>query len=415
MSESSRSREGRATNKPVVLVLASTYPRWRDDPEPGFVHELCKRLVDRFEVIALVPDAPGADPSGILDGVQVVRYRYAPRRWQTLVNAGGIVANLRRARWKWLLVPAFIVGQYLAARRILRQRKIDVAHAHWLLPQGWIARRLRERYGVPYLITSHGGDLFGLRGDIATRMKRKVAVTCAGMTVVSSAMREECARIGLHPPVLEVLPMGVDLQQRFMPEPDQQRVPDELLFVGRLVAKKGLVHLLAAMPAVIAQRPKVRLVIVGFGPEQAALQAQASRLGIVDRVEFKGATPQADLPAFYRRAALFVAPFIRDASGDQEGLPVALMEAIGCGCPVVVGDVAGVRDLLGGAAAGVIVNPDDTTALASAILAVLRDPDAAASRARALRDAAAARVDWRQIAAGYASLLDRCIEASRGT
>ena len=79
--------------KPGLLVLASTYPRWKDDHEPGFVHELCKRLAGSFDVVALVPDAPGADPDGLLDGVDVVRYRYAPRWLQTLVNDGGIVTT----------------------------------------------------------------------------------------------------------------------------------------------------------------------------------------------------------------------------------------------------------------------------------------------------------------------------------
>lgn len=402
----------REAGKPTLLVLASTYPRWRGDPEPGFVHELCRRLTARFKVIALVPDAPNADPSGMLDGVEVVRYRYAPRRCQTLVNDGGIVANLKRSRWKWLLVPGFVCGQYFAARRLLRGRRIDLVHAHWLLPQGWIARRLRRRFNVPYLVTSHGGDLFGLRGKPATAMKRKVAATCSGMTVVSTAMRDEAVRLGLHPQVLEVLPMGVDLQQRFVPDPGQQRAQDELLFVGRLVPKKGLTHLLDALPAVLAQRRQVHLVVAGFGPEQSALQAQAQRLGIAGHIEFKGATPQADLPALYRRAALFVAPFIRDDSGDQEGLPVALMEAIGCGCPVVVGDVAGVHDLLGDAAMDVVVQPDDRVLMAAAILAALRDPGASIARARQLRNAAAARVDWQHVAAGYGALLDRCIEES---
>jgi glycosyltransferase involved in cell wall biosynthesis len=396
--------------KPAALVIASTYPRWSGDPEPGFIHELCKRLVEHFEVIALVPDAPNAEPGGMLDGVEVVRYRYAPRRWQTLVNDGGIVANLRRSRWKWLLVPGFMFGQYFAARRLLRGRRIDVIHAHWLLPQGLIARQLRKRYGTPYIVTSHGGDLFGLRGKLETAMKRKVAAACSAMTVVSTAMRDESMHIGLRPRVLEVLPMGVDLQQRFIPDPAQVRARDELLFVGRLVPKKGLVHLLNAMPAVLAERPGAMLSIAGFGPEEDALKQQAARLGIADKVRFMGAKPQSELPTLYRHASVFVAPFIRDPSGDQEGLPVALMEAIGCGCPVVVGDVPGVHDLLGEAAAEVSVRPEDSAALAAAIVAALRDPEAAATRALQMRNAAAARVDWRTIAAGYAMLLQRCIE-----
>lgn len=391
--------------KPTVLVLASTYPRWRGDPEPGFVHDLCRRLIDRFEVIALVPDAPGADPDGLFDGVEVIRYRYAPRRLQTLVNAGGIAANLQRHGWKWLLLPGFLLGQYLAARRVLRRRHVDVIHAHWLIPQGLVAWCLRRQTGTPYLVTSHGGDLFGLRGRWLAAPKRGVAAASSAMTVVSSAMRAEAARIGLQPPHLEVLPMGVDLRGRFVVDPDVQRADAELLFVGRLVAKKGLVHLLDALPAVIAQNPQVELRIAGFGPEEAALRAQAQRLGIGAQVHFMGPVAQADLPALYRRASLFVAPFVRDAHGDQEGLPVVLMEAIGCGCPVLVGEVAGIHDLLGAAGAEVCVQPADTAALAAAIVATLAAPQPAQARAQAMREAAAGWIDWQAIADGYARLL----------
>jgi hypothetical protein len=99
------------TGRRTLLVLASTYPRWAGDPEPAFVHELCKRLRTAFDVVALVPDAPGADASGPFEGVEVIRYRYAPRSWQTLVNNGGIMTNLRRNRWKLLLVPPLLLAR----------------------------------------------------------------------------------------------------------------------------------------------------------------------------------------------------------------------------------------------------------------------------------------------------------------
>jgi glycosyltransferase involved in cell wall biosynthesis len=390
-----------------MLVLASTYPRWRDDPEPGFVHELCRRLAEHFVVVALVPDAPGADPSGVFEGVEVVRYRYAPRRWQTLVNNGGIVTNLKRSAWKWLLVPGFVAGQYVAARKLLRARTFHVLHAHWLLPQGLIARSLARQARLPYLVTSHGGDLFGLQSRVLNALKRKVAVSAAAMTIVSSAMRDEARRIGLAPPSLEVLPMGVDLHERFIPSQDanHHRNGDELLFVGRLVPKKGLVHLIDALPAVLARRPATLLTIAGFGPEEENLRGQARRLGIADRVVFTGAMQQRALPDLYRRAALFVAPFVRDASGNQEGLPVVLMEAIGCGCPIVVGNVAGLGDLLGEALRDVCVDPADPNALAAAILAALDDPMTARTRAETLRRLAIGKVDWNIIAAAYTRVL----------
>jgi glycosyltransferase involved in cell wall biosynthesis len=391
-------------DKPTVLVLASTYPRWANDPEPGFVHQLCRRLTRRYTVVALVPDAPGADPSGMFEGVHVVRYRYAPRRLQTLVNHGGIAANLKLHRWKWLLLPGFVAGQFLAARRLLRQRRVDVVHAHWLIPQGLVARWL----GRPYLVTSHGGDLFGLRSGLLTALKRKVAASSAGMTVVSRAMQEEAARQGIRAPMSAVVPMGVDLRQRFVPA-EEPRAADELLFVGRLVAKKGLRFLLQAMPRIIARRPAVRLRIVGFGPEEPALREQVQALGLAGQVVFEGAIPQDRLPAMYRSASLFVAPFVRDSSGDQEGLPVALMEAVGCGCPVIAGNVPGLGDLLGEMAEQVCVDPTDTIALADAVLHSLEHQEQARARAEDIRRNAIAWIDWETVALRYGDLLARCM------
>jgi glycosyltransferase involved in cell wall biosynthesis len=400
-----------ASAKPGLLVLASTYPRWKDDHEPGFVHELSRRLCASFDVTVVTPRTPGAVAREEMDGVRVIRYRYAPARMETLVYDGGIAANVARAKWKLLLLPGFVIGQYLAARRAMAAGAIDVVHAHWLVPQGLVARLVAVGRGTPYVVTSHGGDLFGLRGRIATRFKRLVAQRAAAMTVVSSAMREEAARIGLAPPSIEVVPMGADLRGRFVASAAVERSRDGLLFVGRLVPKKGLLHLLDAMPLILARRPGAMLDIAGFGPEREALERRVSTLGIGDNVRFLGALPQQALPDLYRRAAVFVAPFVRDASGDQEGLPVALMEAIGCGCPAVVGDVAGVHDLLGEEAARIAVDPRDREALANAVLAALEHPREAAARALALREAAAARVDWDRIAARYAGIIGAAIEA----
>lgn len=401
----------KARQKPALLVLASTYPRWKDDHEPGFVHELSRRLCGTFDVTVVTPSAPGAKRREEMDGVKVVRYRYAPAPLETLVYDGGMAANIARARWKVLLLPGFLVGQYIAARRVMKDSAIDVVHAHWLVPQGLVAWLGRVRHGIPYVVTSHGGDLFGLRGRIATSLKRLVARHASAMTVVSTAMKQEASGIGLASPSIEIVPMGADLRGRFVASGETERHGDTLLFVGRLVPKKGLPYLLEALPSILASRPEAMLEIVGFGPERAALEAQAEALRIADHVRFLGALPQHALPELYRRATVFVAPFVRDVTGDQEGLPVALMEAIGCGCPVVVGDVAGVRDLLGNDARDVIVDPRDAPVLAAAVLDTMEHPLQAAARADALREAAAERVDWDRVAARYAAIIDAAIRA----
>lgn len=396
-----------AASRPVLLVLASTYPRWRGDPEPGFVHELAKRLSPQFRVVVVGPHAPGAASHEVMDGVEVHRYRYAPDRWQTLVNDGGIVTNLKLHRWKALLVPGFVLGQVWAAWRLCRRMRVDVIHSHWIIPQGWIAACLQMLPGkpVPFVVTSHGADLYALKGRLLNAIRRFVLQRAAATTVVSSAMLERLQATGGPVHKVSVLPMGVDIEGRFTPDPDVKRSDRELLFVGRLVEKKGVRHLLDAMPRVLDSFPDARLTVAGFGPDEAALRSQVRRLGLEGMVRFTGALPQSQLPGLYRRAAVFVAPFVRAASGDQEGLPVALMEAVSCGCPVVAGHIPGLDDLLGDARGEVCVDARDEKALAMKIIEALSDPVTAQARAQRIRTVAGHRVGWSRIADAYADIL----------
>jgi glycosyltransferase involved in cell wall biosynthesis len=394
--------DAEGSQRPRLLVLASTYPRWAGDPEPGFVHELAKRLTGEFEVTVLGPHAAGAMREEIMDGVRVLRYRYAPVRWETLVNDGGIVTNLRRHPWKSLLVPTFVFAQAWRTWRLLRAKQVDVIHAHWLIPQGLIAAATCAvvRPPVGYLVTSHGADLFAMKGSMLRAINRLVVRRAHTVTVVSSAMRDELARIGAEAHKLQVLPMGVDLAGRFTPDDSVPRSRDEILFVGRLVEKKGLRHLLDALPAILEARPRATLTIAGFGPQQAALRAQAELLGVQEKVTFLGAVPQQELPSLYRRAALLVAPFVQAASGDQEGLGLVVVEALGCGCPVLAGDVAAARDM-----PVERVRANVPAELANAVSRMLAGGEAMSTAVSRQRDECLRRFDWGAIAAGYAASL----------
>ncbi|MBS0214178.1 MAG: glycosyltransferase [Proteobacteria bacterium] len=395
----------------TLLVLASTYPRWKDDHEPGFVHELAKRLAGRFRVIVLCPHAVGASEREILDGVEIIRYRYAPRSWETLVNDGGIVANLRANRWKYFLAPGFALAQAWHAWRICRREKVGIIHAHWLVPQGVVAALLQLMPGtnIPYLVTSHGADLHAVQGGVLNRLKRLVANRAAAVTVVSGAMKDKLRALGVGTAKISVLPMGVDMQERFSASGAESRSARELLFVGRLVEKKGLRHLLDAMPMVLRSLPDATLTIAGFGPEDGRLKAQAEALRLGSSVRFLGAVPQAGLPALYHHAALFVAPFIRAKSGDEEGLGLVLVEAIGCGCPILAGNVPALAEVLGDDFDDMAVDPLDATDLSNRIIKMLGDPIETNARAALLRKAIGERFDWKNVADEYARLLGSCM------
>lgn len=161
--------------------------------------------------------------------------------------------------------------------------------------------------------------------------------------------------------------------------------------------KKGLRYLIEALPHILQQRPNVRLTIAGFGPELSLCKLQVEKRNLSAHVDFIGAVPQADLPSLYRRAAVFVAPFIQAASGDQEGLGLVVLEALGCGCPAVISDLPATREF--GEIRGLCRTPPaNVEMLAQTILDQLQNP-ATPDRSALMR------FDWQNRADCYSDIL----------
>jgi glycosyltransferase involved in cell wall biosynthesis len=357
-----------------ILVLTSTYPRFPGDPQPAFVHELARRLTDRFEIDVVAPHAPGLAQKAVLDGVRIHRFRYAPGQIEDLAYDGGMLNRLRARPLRWLLVPLYLAAMVLAARRLIRHRGHSAIHAHWLIPQGLVALFCRRVAGrrVPVLCTLHGGDLFGLDVGWANRLRAFILGKLDAVTVVSEAMRARVRALGRDLSDGAVIPMGTDLTDRFTPDPAVQREPF-LLFVGRLVRKKGVDLLLDAFASIAGDHPDLTVVIAGDGPERPTLVEQARRLGISRQVRFVGNVPNDHLPGLYRRATAAVFPFRQEATGDQEGFGLVIVEAMGCGCPVIVGDVPAIRDIVDDGKTGLITRVDDARHMAELVAMVLAD------------------------------------------
>ncbi len=392
--------------KPRILVVTSTFPRWEKDLEPRFVFDLSRRLTDAFEVHVLAPHIAGAHVHEEMSGLQVHRFRYAPEPFETLAYQGGILARLREHPARTTLIPLFLGAQIIAIRRLLRRYQFDVIHCHWLIPQTLTAllAQIGRSHRIPIVSTSHGADLFGLRGRSLEILKRWILRRCTEVTVVSHAMCEEVRRIAPDRNA-QVIPMGTDLTELFTPNGEQSRRSGQLLFVGRLVEKKGVVHLLRAFAIARRTRPDIQLLIAGSGPDERRIRDLADELGISDGVCFLGPISHHDLPRLYREASAAIVPSVVATGGDQEGFGLVIVEAMGCGCPVVVSDLPAVKDIARDQSVAMIVPPGDERQLANAIDAVLGDHDSAAIRAKAAREYVLMHFGWEAITARYAQLL----------
>lgn len=225
---------------------------------------------------------------------------------------------------------------------------------------------LARRAGVPYLIHVHSGefpDFFQACGTRGQGLIRHCLMSAAGVICLSPGWVRILGEL-VPGAAFASLPNPVLLPSELPDSGNEGQA--RILFLGRLNEKKGLLDLLAAMPAVVAACPKARLVLAGDG-ERAMLEDEAARLGVAAAVEFPGWVDGAYKARLLAEASLLVLPSHFEAFG------VAVLEAMAWGKPVVATRVGGIPEVLEDGVHGLLVPPHDPPALAAALQSLLAD------------------------------------------
>jgi colanic acid/amylovoran biosynthesis glycosyltransferase len=349
-----------------LLVVASTFPSRQGDGTPEFVRDLSLRLGETFETVVLVPRVPGATRREQVGDVVIERFAYFPRRWEDLAH-GAIIENLRARRSRWLQVVPFLLSEALHLRRLIRRHHPDILHLHWVLPQGLAALVAGRR--VPWVVTTLGGDVYALRGALSRQLKGAVLRRARAVTAQNEDMRRTLVDLGAPAAATYVQVPGADIVgMRKLVSAAEEQIPGRLVFVGRLVEKKGVAVLLDALRRLPATLPWT-LEIIGDGPLGDDLKSRGAGLPVT----FSGSASREGLANAYARSAIVVVPSIPAASGDQDGLPTVLLEAMGAGRTVVASDLPGINEAVTDGESGLLVPPNDPDALASALRAALAD------------------------------------------
>ena len=400
-----------ARRETSILVLTSTFPRWQDDTEPGFVYQLCQRLSDSHNIKVLAPHCPGAKRKEVMGDVEIIRYRYFLEKYQTLTYAGGILAKIKENHMRMLLVPLFLLSQFLHLLILLRKERYAAIHAHWLIPQGFVAilATLLTRKSIPVICISHGGDLYALQGAIFRLCKSWVLRRCTAICVVSHSMADYLRQLGVQEDKIHIAPMGVDLTTVFAPDEKAVRDKNSIMFVGRLVEKKGVNYLLQAFREILKNNRSLKLLIIGDGPDKKLLIELAKLLEIDDHTTFVGAVSSENLPYYYCTAGILVFPFIKTDTGDQEGLGLVLIEALGCQCAVIASDLPAVKDVMMDGETGLLVMPGDIRELTAKIEYLLSHSDLAERIGRKGREFVMTKFDWSIVSERYKTITDNII------
>lgn len=383
--------------KKKLLITASTFPRWDNDTEPRFILDLAEAMTDYFQVTVLVPAAPKAKDQEVMNGVNVIRYHYFPiHKLETLCYPGAIIPRIKEKKVRVLLVPFLLLSQYFALMKILP--KVDVVQSNWIIPQGV----LQSCFKKPYMITGHGTDIVSMNKGIFKLLKKRAVEKSSGLTVVSRHLKKEALKFAEESKI-NIISMGCKTEnfgKHFAVENYfQQEDKKVVLFVGRLVAIKGVTHLIDAMKQVDAV-----LIIVGDGPLRNELVNQAKPQG--NKVRFLGAKSHEELKKIYASADIFAAPSITVENGKQEGLGLVILEAMASGLPVVANKSGGITDLIHDGENGLYAQEKNVDSLASKINLLLND-NILYEKLSEKSLKTAYEYDYKVIANKYARLLER--------
>jgi glycosyltransferase involved in cell wall biosynthesis len=320
-----------------------------------------------------------------------------------LVNVPALVREIRPLSDVWATVTLW---------RFLRQERPSIVHTH-TSKAGAVGRIAAWFARVPVVIhTPHGHVFYGYYGRVKSRLvclaERLLAKITDRIITLTDRGAQEHTQYGIaRREKFATIPSGIALQafRSVHVDPVAKRKelglpPEDLIVgtVGRLVPVKGHAWLLKSVPRVLAEVPQACFALIGEGPLAEHLRQLAEELAISRRVMFLGA--RQDVPECLAALDLFVLPSL------NEGMGLALVEAMAMGLPVVATRVGGIPDVVREGETGLLVPPGDEKALALAMLSLLRDPD----RRRAYGEAAKRRVDERFDAASTVREVERLYE-----
>lgn len=390
--------------KHKVLVISSSFPRFKDDINGNFVFELASRLSASFEIHVLAPAYKGAATKEIIDNITV--HRHKQFLWHIELAYGiGIYENLKRRKWKFITLPFYFLFLITAIRRVVKKEKITICHAHWLIPNALMAVLCKKLFFLKFktLATIHGSDFWGFNNKWGNVLKRYTLSNIDTLTVVSHIIKEKVLEIGYKKEVF-VYPMGIDTQM-FSPDKEDPAILKKynvtgyfLLFVGIVVEQKGIRHLIEAMPLILEKCPGTKLLVVGDGNLKKEMINLTELLGINENIIFTGALPHHELPPLFATADVFVLPSF------SEGWPVVVMEALSSGIPVVVSDLEIFINHSDKANLFEIVKAGDKANIAQGITKTLNSSHII--NKSVLRKYAVGHFDWNVILYNYSTLLN---------
>lgn len=283
--------------------------------------------------------------------------------------------------------------------KLLGDFRPDVIHAHYLGSNSEIGAWLKERLGVPLVVTSHGGDVFPACAERRRDELRQLAGQADRLVCVSSLLKRRLEECGVCVPI-SVISNGSRLKNT-VSSPD--RPPLSLIQAGYLVSRKKADVTIRAFAKLYAKYPYASLDIVGPGPEMKRFQTLCRDLGVEGKVRFHGGLSNPEVFAEMSKARFFVMPSVNEAFG------IVYLEAMASGCVTIGTEGEGIADVIDSGENGFLIPPDDPDAIVRVVEWCLEHPDKASAIAERGRQDALG-LTWEKNALQYVKVFEELLK-----
>ncbi|MFQ5867724.1 MAG: glycosyltransferase family 4 protein [bacterium] len=403
-----------------ICILTSGFPRYEGDLSGNFILSLTKELIKRdLAVFVLAPHAPKVKRSEELDGIKVYRFSYFfPFALQKLCYGSGIPANIRHSLLAKLQLLFFFFFQLFSLIWLIKKEKINIVNSHWMVAQGLNGALVRKILGLPHIVTIHAAGLFALkRFPFGKHVARFIVRNSDHMIAVSSFVKSNLDKLVSYNTKATVCPMGINTDIFVSKDPIKLkenyniRTKYILLFVGRLVEKKGIEYLIDAMKIVTKKLFDLKLLIIGSGNLEKKLKNKVNKLNLSSYVSFLGIKKHDELIDYYNICDLLILPSIFDKYGHTETLGMVILEAMSCGKPVIASNIGGIPESVKNGYNGLLTIPKSPADIADKIVKAFTQFDVEEMGKRARQTAR--RYDWEKVGKKYERLMKEIFTVNR--
>jgi glycosyltransferase involved in cell wall biosynthesis len=305
-------------------------------------------------------------------------------------------------------------GALAVMDRLVAEFSPHIVHAFTATPDGYASVLLGRRYRIPVLCTLLGSDInvYPRYWPLTQRLTKQTLLQVDQVVTVSQRLMRSAGLLAQARYEPEVVYMGCNIEELKFDEQGRQRFRESLkighearvlIFLGNLIRAKGIFVLMDAFAQLFITHSSLHLIFVGDGEDRSGIEKRVSELSLNGRVHLVGRVPHADLRGWLSAGDVFVLPSYR------EGLPLAVLEAMACGRPVIATRVGGIPEAVEDGESGILVGMDDVEALAAAIALLVENDSARQSMGSKGRQIVEGKFTWERSARALREIYNKVL------